>query len=158
MNKTAKRESHYGNDRFYYNPVTQQCSNVKTSKDDIYFQSRYEFRVYREILQVVPRKLLGMQRPLRIKPSTNRYPAIQWKIDFSILPHVNARGLNMPELLIEAKGLPTREFKRDIQYAEYLEPDAYSRLILVSETELDFPDVPCIKLIALKNYLASRLA
>lgn len=118
--------------------------------------------MYRAILKVVKRQYLTLQYPLEIKPKTPIFPAISWKIDFAIQPiadlpaNVNRSEL-FPQLFIESKGLPTREFKRDIQYLQWQQPRAYASLILVSETKLDYPDVPCVKLSQLIAFLQERL-
>ena len=156
----------FSNQCFYYNPETQLCSPARTSLDDIYFQSNYEFQVYKTIVQTVGRNRLQLQFPLRIKPHSDRFPVLWWKVDFAILDpsrsitvlYVEAKGLN-PERNTNKNAFNVKDFKTKIQYLDYFLPEEYKKLILATEdSKLSFPNVDAVPLIRLRSYLQERLS
>jgi hypothetical protein len=153
MTNIQAKNGHYNNARFFYCPITQTTSMSRRNSTDLYFQSRHEFQVYREIRRLGYGNL-RLQLPILLKPGTERFRAIYWRIDFCVLTEYGQR------LLIEAKGegtAITREFKRDISLMEYQSPDAYRDLIFVSNAKLDYPDITCVNLKDLPKVIQDRL-
>lgn len=114
----------------FYSPSTKQtylpCNRIRPS-DVIYFDSTFECEVYRKLICLVGCENVKVQIPLQIKPPTSNYPAIHWRCDFRILKPSHPREY----INVEAKGIPTREFKRNLQYLELFSPDEFSRLMII---------------------------
>lgn len=107
--------------------VAQNKIVKSISKDTIRFDSTFEFTVYQKLTTLVGIRNIEMQVPLLIKPGSGAYPELAWKCDFRIY-----RQNNLCDWLnVEAKGLPTREFKRNLQYLELFSPHDYKRLMVI---------------------------
>lgn len=103
-----------------------------TRKSYIFFPSELECDVYRELRKYFPDRCISRQIKLLIKPATNDYPALHWKCDFKVVKPDNG-----DYMLIEAKGMITREFIRNVQYLNLFMPMDYERLLFVSRKPMD---------------------
>lgn len=124
----------YGAKALFYNPQTQTTSAFKEHADCLYFASTWEFKVYRELCHLVPMECIKLQHGLTVKPATAKYPKLEWKCDFALVP--TERFKNQFFLLVEAKGLSTGEFKRNLQYLEFFQPEMYKNLVIVRDEPL----------------------
>lgn len=119
----------YGAKPVIWDTASKQIVNG-SNRNTIYFDSTFEFEVYRELLALVGVRNLKLQVPIKIKDATAVYPEIYWRCDFRI-----CKGNNLSNYLnIEAKGLPTREFKRNMQYLEAYSPSEFERLLVIAQT------------------------
>jgi hypothetical protein len=96
-----------------------------------YHPSQLEIDVAKIIDRLVPSECWDTHQKLIVKPGTETYPALHWKVDFSILP--TKKYPECPVLHIEAKGYLTPDFMRNIQFLEYFYPDTYRQLILIGK-------------------------
>lgn len=138
MEEKAKMGTYkYRQNPVFYNPKNKQFYSRKDAKNCLCFGSQLEFTIYRFLEQLVGYENVQLQVPLKIKEKTSIYPELKWRCDFRIYkPYMPREYLN-----IEAKGIITREFKRNLQYLEYTCPDEFKRLIIVgSNTEDEFID------------------
>ena len=123
--------------KYYAKPVIWDSATKKlvsgSNQNTIHFASTFEFEVYRELVRLVGVRNLKLQVPLRIKEATGIYPELWWRCDFRIY-----RSNNLSDYLnIEAKGLPTREFKRNMQYLEAYSPIEFDRLLVIASDAKD---------------------
>lgn len=122
------RQHRYHAKPLFYCPSSESIYPVNCKpKDAIFFASTFEFEVYQQLLLLVGKQNLELQVPIKIKDKTDAYPAIYWRCDFRIRkPFSRGEYLN-----IEAKGIPTREFKRNIQYVELFSPNEFKQLLII---------------------------
>ena len=124
----------YGSKALFYNPRTGTTSAFKDTPECLFFASTWEFRVYRELCHLVPQECIKLQYPLVVKPATEKYPKLEWRCDFALAP--TEKFQNQFFLLVEAKGLSTGEFRRNLQYLEFFRPDEYKNLVIVRDERL----------------------
>jgi hypothetical protein len=87
-----------------------------------YFPSKLEARVFLILRKVIGVKNFTSQFAVEVKPKTEVYKPIYWKVDFKI---------HEPFTLIEAKGESLPEFKRNLQYLQFFNPINFGQLIVV---------------------------
>lgn len=91
------------------------------------FASRLESDVFDIINAELPSSfLIQKQSRVILKPATERYSALGWKIDFKVAEDKENY------LFVEAKGKPTIDFKIKLQLFENRFPRSYNRLIVVT--------------------------
>lgn len=107
-------------------PKTAELRRSRNNSDVLFFASQFEYEVYLLLRDFVPAKNIQLQVPLRVKPETLKWPAVYWRVDFSI---------NVSETIwfIEAKGHCTLDFKNKLMLLECFYPQDYSQLVLVHE-------------------------
>jgi hypothetical protein len=114
--------------------------STSTKVDGIMFDSAYESEIYKVLRDFCKQTslTLELQTKVLLKPPTKNFPAINWKCDFSITSGFSLGEIyNKPNVvLIEAKGVNSREFNRNIKMVDYLYPGIYSRMILVYQSKL----------------------
>lgn len=120
--------SKFGAKAVWYCPITKAESEEKVIDSQIYFPSRLELRVYKELLQV-SNTHLDRQVPIQIKPDCNFFPSLSWKCDFRIWFDDSMDKW----YYIEAKGVVTPEFKLQMQMFEQNDPEGFRHLIIVSD-------------------------
>jgi hypothetical protein len=100
---------------------------VKTLVNGILFDSKLESATYERLLTLFPSPQFNIktQFPIEVKPRSQGFPSIFWKVDFCILEN------DKPILYVEAKGTLTRDFKLLMKFLEYRDPILYSKIILV---------------------------
>ena len=113
---------------FYLNPTTQLQSLKKSSPDDIFFASQWEFKVYKKLLEWFDAELIKPQYKVEIKPKTYVYPAMYWKADFAIIGNSK-----QPRLLVEAKGFVTNDFKLRLKLLQYTHPELWRIVAVVKD-------------------------
>lgn len=94
--------------------------------EGILFDSRWELEVYKFIRRYIPSSHIKLKAKIAIKPKTKNYKAKYWRCDFVILGRENNEIL-----LIEAKGVPTRDFKRQLQLIDCNYPHLIDRIRIV---------------------------
>lgn len=108
--------------------------------DGIRFASTLEWDTYRTLNQFARdyKMKLELQHPVLLKPKSSNYREIYWKVDFHLsspsLCVVEDSGFRnyQHELLIEAKGIPEREFIRNVKFLDWVNPSSISRLVVVT--------------------------
>lgn len=113
----------------YYHPTLDLICKSRQTKDAIYFDSTFEYRVFRELVNLAGFNNVDRQVPLLVKPGTKSYSSLHWKCDFRVY---KSRDSN-EYLNIEAKGMLTPEFKRNLQYLEYFGPGNFEKLIVIAD-------------------------
>lgn len=84
-----------------YNAQPQVFEGIK-------FDSRWELTVYMFLRGYIPKDNILIHQKILIKPESKHYRARYWNCDFML-------KWNNKILLIEAKGYPTKDFKRQLQ-------------------------------------------
>lgn len=148
------KQGSHGNKRFFWNPVTDQVTANRVSKEQIYFQSIFELKVYKKLLRYIQKDRIDHQHPLLIKPHTRHFPERVWKVDFWIKPKLDECFRFTEPIYIEAKGHQTEAFHRSLENLEYFNPEAYQNLIFVSENKID-TERPVYNLAEFEHYLRS---
>jgi hypothetical protein len=126
-----KGKSHTNAKGVYFDIKTGASYTTKATVDCVYFDSRFELRVYQLLRHYFRREAILIHHPLLIKPGTERYAPLYWKIDFVVDCTINGNGKQL--MLIEAKGIRFPDFKRNVQYLEYFQASMYQRLLVVGE-------------------------
>lgn len=113
----------------FYSPVTDKTYPKNPRIDGtLFFASTFEFLVYRELKYLVGANNVQCQVPIKIKERTRNYPQLNWRCDFRVWhPRQPTEYFN-----IEAKGIPTDEFKRVVQYLDLFSYQDYERLIVIT--------------------------
>jgi hypothetical protein len=132
---SKKKENLFGAVPIYWDESRQILVKEKPqSLDCKWFGSTIEGQVYQILRNQYPKNSVICQYPLQIKPPTKAYKGIDWRCDFRL----SARDFQGKLFLrnVEVKGLALPEFRRNIQYLQFFNPDEFSRLIIVgSETK-----------------------
>lgn len=92
-----------------FNAQSQEFEGVR-------FDSRWELSVYLHLRGYIPKQNILIHQKILIKPQTTNYRAKYWCVDFII-------KWNNKQLLVEAKGLPTSDFKRQLQLIDCNRPE-----------------------------------
>jgi hypothetical protein len=109
-----------------------KMGNVPIEVDGIKFDSKFEFKTYQVIRAHFPKEMIEVHKKVLVKPPTSRYPAKYWRCDFTV-------GVKAHILLIEAKGFPTKDFKRQMQMLDYFNPTEFSKVRIIQpiSTKID---------------------
>lgn len=152
----AKRGNRHGAKGLYYSRSTNCIYEFKALPDCEYFGSQWEHRVYMAVRQMVPDECISLHEIVPMKPQTSLYPAMGLNVD--IITRPTASHPWVPFILIEPKGEVLPEFRRNIKFLEYFNPEAYSKLLVVGDYEpLKIDDrVSTIQLHTLLNFLQSH--
>ena len=97
-------------------------------QNDIYWASLWEYKVFSELKSNFPDMEINRQVKVLLKPKTDRFPPIFWKCDF----HTSCKN-GYPNLFIEAKGVRTKEFIRDMKYLDFMAPMTFSTVRIVGD-------------------------
>lgn len=97
--------------------------------DGIQFDSKWELTTYLKIREHISRDRVLIHKRVLIKPPTRNYKARYWKCDFIIVDSSGAF-----RLLVEAKGIPTAEFKRQLQLIDSNEPHLIPLIRIIQYT------------------------
>lgn len=130
---TTKKRNKYGAEGVWYSRSTNCIYDFKAIPDCVYFGSKWEHRVYMAVRQIIPDECISLHEIIPMKPATERYKAIGLNVDIVLHPSVKYPWV--PHVLIEPKGIPTPEFKRSLQFLEFFNPEAYSRMLVVGDYE-----------------------
>lgn len=152
---TTKKRNKYGAEGLWYSRLTNCIYDFKALPDCVYFGSKWEHRCYMAVRQIIPDECISLHETIPMKPATERYRAMGLNVDIVTRPTVNHSWV--PYVLIEPKGIPTSEFKRNLQFLEFFNPEAYSRLLVIGDYEpLRIDDrVTTVPLHQLLNFLQS---
>lgn len=127
MRDSSNSHRKYNQRTGFYSRQYDSWDSFPKYPDSIYFGSAYELHIYKKLLSL-PGVRVERQVKILLKPETTHYPARYWKCDFKVLDETNPARY----LLVEAKGLVTREFKlmlQDLEFFNYLD---WRRLLIVS--------------------------
>lgn len=94
--------------------------------DGIKFDSKWEFAVYQAIHKHFSKDEIRVHQKILIKPKTTRYKDKFWKCDFAVGDADKGKFL-----LIEAKGFPTPDFKRQMQLLDSYNPNLLDKVKIV---------------------------
>ena len=119
----------YKNTKLWYD--TRNCVTypTKATADCICFDSRFELIIYQLLRDYYPRDAILIHHPIVVKPATKRYPALKWRVDFYI--DSSKDSFANQDILVEAKGVPTPDFKHKLQLFELQHPDLFPYLYIV---------------------------
>ncbi|MDF0553399.1 hypothetical protein [Kamptonema sp. UHCC 0994] len=128
----------------------------KTSSEDIFFASHWEFDVYMRIRRLVDPERIKCQYKVEIKPKTYVYPAMFWKCDFAVVGNDDKL-----QLLIEAKGFLTDDFRTRLKFLQYTHPELWRIVAVVKNganaQRIDSSSKTTLNLEGLEHYLHYNL-
>lgn len=111
--------------------------NVKTTIEHdnktIVLDSKLEHQVYEVLTRYFPQKSIKIHYPVLIKPETELYKPLYWKVDFYVANGHNLNNEYQSDLIVEVKGKVLREFKVQLKYLEYFNNAVYRQLKIVSK-------------------------
>jgi hypothetical protein len=150
-----KRGNKYGAEGVWYSRSTNCIYEFKSLPDCVFFGSKWEHRVYMAVRQIIPDECISLHEVFPMKPATEKYKAMGLNVDIVTRPSLVHAWV--PFILIEPKGIPTPEFKRNLQFLEYFNSEAYSKLLVIGDYEpLKIDErVSTIQLHTLLNFLQS---
>ena len=97
---------------------------IPTIVAGIKFDSKYESQVYLELVRRFGSKNVEPHFELALKPKTDKFPRLDWKVDFKVT-------YNRWNYFYEAKGYPKEEFILKVKLLEWINPSAYASLFIV---------------------------
>lgn len=107
---------------------------LKLPSEILCFDSKFEFKVYRTLVDLFGSHAVICQYPIELIPSGQCYPSGKdWKIDFAIKPSLYAQK---PSMLIEAKGVLTPGCISNLVTLELTHPEYFNALYLLFERAL----------------------
>lgn len=112
----------------FYSKSNDSFDSFKKYPDSQWFASKQELEVYKELISL-PDVIVQRQVKVPIKLPTPHYDATSWKCDFLI----TQAHCPKKQFLVEAKGMPTREFKLMLQYLEYFNHIDWRRIVIVAQ-------------------------
>lgn len=121
----------FGAKSCWYDPIQGFTTLEKINENQEFFSSQLELEVYRELL-LVPGIVIERQVKVPLKAPRDFFPALYWKCDFQITSTLCSKI----DFLIEAKGMPTREFKHQMMMLEDFSDSLFRKLIIVSTKSL----------------------
>lgn len=92
------------------------------------FDSRWELSVYLHLRGYIPKDNLLIHQKILIKPQTSNYKAKYWNADFIV-----QTPSNKCRLIIEAKGVPTSDFKRQLQLIDSNRPELIPIIRIITQ-------------------------
>lgn len=106
----------------------EMYSQLKKEKPNsvIRFDSKHESRVYEIIKKVYPDYEIDVHFNILVRPASTQFPALRWNADFHI-----KTNYYKDELIIEAKGVMTPEFKYKMMMLESFYPQYFNRVWVV---------------------------
>jgi hypothetical protein len=120
--------------------------NTPQEFEGLKFDSKWELEVYLFLRRYIPSNHILVHQKIIIKPKTRNYPAKYWRCDFVIIDTESN-----PLLLVEAKGIPTKDFCRQLQLIDSNYPHILDdiRIVQTKQTRIDerFKSVTCFDLI-----------
>ncbi len=128
----------YKAEGFWYNPESKMIA-LETDGQKVWYASKLEFRTHQLIRKYLPPKCIVRQYKIHLKPATAYYPGKSWCCDYAIWSPKCLPLSVVPVLLIESKGLVTREFLNLLPDLDYFSPHFFEKLIVVGvkHQELD---------------------
>jgi hypothetical protein len=156
----AKKTHPYGSP-VWYSPSKGTYSPYRCNPDDENFDSLFEFEVFKateNLLKGKPYEVIRQVSTL-LRFETDHYPVRRWKCDFCInrATHSYVVGDPLDGLLIEVKGLITREFKLEMEMLSDNNPTAFNRLwLIVTKKDRSLP-IPQFTLSEYKTLLTKEL-
>lgn len=117
------------------NNQRSKMGNVPCEFEGIKFDSKWELAVYQAIRKHFSRDEIRVHAKILVKPKTAHYKEKFWKCDFA----VGDADTTGEFLLIEAKGFPTPDFKRQLQLLDTHNPNLIEKIRIVQavSTKID---------------------
>jgi hypothetical protein len=135
-----KKSNLFGAKPIFWHERSQRLVEEKPLGVYRWFGSTIEGRVYQLLRMHCSALEITCQYPLEVKPKTKKYPAIDWRVDFSVLVPAKATAGQRTTRHVEVKGIALPDFKRNVQYLQFFNPVAFSRLIIVGEETAKIDD------------------
>lgn len=108
------------------NNQRSKLGNIPCEFEGIKFDSRWELAVYQAICKHFSKDEIRVHQKILVKPKTTHYKEKFWKCDFAV-----GNGDTGKFLLIEAKGFPTVDFKRQLQLLDFHNPNLIDKIRIV---------------------------
>lgn len=131
---------------YWYHPLSQRQLRIEPQNADgfIYFASALELRVYKDLVRMFGIKRVVTQVPVLIYPAQHSFKALNWRVDFGIKQNIrcSTESSEAMKCLIEVKGDWVKgngykgEFLRTLMMCEQNNPDAFSKLLILGESQI----------------------
>jgi hypothetical protein len=109
------------------NNQRSKLGNIPCEFEGIRFDSKWELAVYQAIRKHFSKDEIRVHQKILVKPKTTHYKEKFWKCDFA----VGDADFTGKFLLIEAKGFPTADFKRQLQLLDSYNPNLLDKIRIV---------------------------
>lgn len=116
------------------NNQRSKLGNIPCEFEGIKFDSKWELAVYQAIRKHFSKDEIKVHQKILVKPKTTHYREKFWKCDFAV-----GNADTGKFLLIEAKGFPTADFKRQLQLLDTHNPSLIDKIKIVQgvSTKID---------------------
>lgn len=108
----------------YANTKKSGIRRIKTEYNGIMFDSIFERETYKQLVYRYGEESVEVHVKVSIKPKTEVFKELFWSCDFKVKTRWGT-------FYVEAKGVPTEDFRLKVQYLELFQPDIYDRLVMV---------------------------
>lgn len=129
----------------------EYARNNLDSRDRIIFDSKLEFTVYQKLRNFFSPSQIECHKHILISPKSAFFPATHWCCDFV----VNTRHLSdkTPNIIVEAKGIVTRDFKYQLQLLGTHFPARLRDLVIIgyNKTKLE-KSIKCSPMVNIINH------
>ena len=116
------------------NNQRSKLGNIPCEFEGIKFDSKWELAVYQAIRKHFSRDEIRVHQKILVKPKTTHYREKFWKCDFAV-----GNADTGKFLLVEAKGFPTADWKRQLQLLDTHNPNLIDKIKIVQgvSTKID---------------------
>ena len=116
------------------NNQRSKLGNIPCEFEGIKFDSKWELAVYQAIRKHFSRDEIRVHQKILVKPKTTHYREKFWKCDFAV-----GNADTGKFLLVEAKGFPTSDWKRQLQLLDTHNPNLIDKIKIVQgvSTKID---------------------
>lgn len=116
------------------NNQRSKLGNIPCEFEGIKFDSKWELAVYQAIRKHFSKDEIRVHQKILVKPKTTHYREKFWKCDFAV-----GNADTGKFLLVEAKGFPTADWKRQLQLLDTHNPNLIDKIKIVQgvSTKID---------------------
>lgn len=116
------------------NNQRSKLGNIPCEFEGIKFDSKWELAVYQAIRKHFSKDEIRVHQKILVKPKTTHYREKFWKCDFAV-----GNADTGKFLLVEAKGFPTSDWKRQLQLLDTHNPNLIDKIKIVQgvSTKID---------------------
>jgi hypothetical protein len=116
------------------NNQRSKLGNIPCEFEGIKFDSKWELAVYQAIRKHFSKDEIRVHQKILVKPKTTHYREKFWKCDFAV-----GNADTGKFLLVEAKGFPTADWKRQLQLLDTHNPNLINKIKIVQgvSTKID---------------------
>lgn len=116
------------------NNQRSKLGNIPCEFEGIKFDSKWELAVYQAIRKHFSKNEIRVHQKILVKPKTTHYREKFWKCDFAV-----GNADTGKFLLVEAKGFPTADWKRQLQLLDTHNPNLIDKIKIVQgvSTKID---------------------